>query len=96
MSSEVFDTEQAAAYYDDAGVSEFYQQCWGGEDIHIGLYATGEESVGEASAAMTRHLIACAGVSEGHRILDIACGFGEDLWPIVGLRQPVSTPGRID
>lgn len=79
MSNKVFDTGQAAAYYDDSGVSEFYRQCWGGEDIHIGLYANGDESIAEASAAMTRHLIDRAGVTEGDRILDIACGFGGTL-----------------
>jgi len=79
MSNKVFDTEQAAAYYDDATVSEFYQQCWGGQDIHIGLYMTGNETVGEASAAMTQHLIECAGISDGDRVLDIACGFGGTL-----------------
>jgi len=79
MSNKVFDTERAAAYYDDAAVSEFYQQCWGGENIHIGLYATGNETVGEASAAMTHHLIESAGISDGDRVLDIACGFGGTL-----------------
>ncbi len=79
MSNRVFDTEQAAAYYDDAAVAEFYQQCWGGEDIHIGLYANGNESIREASAAMTRHLIAQAGISNGDRVLDIACGYGGTL-----------------
>jgi 2-polyprenyl-3-methyl-5-hydroxy-6-metoxy-1,4-benzoquinol methylase len=79
MSNKVFDTEQAAAYYDDATVSEFYQQCWGGQDIHIGLYMAGNETVGEASAAMTQHLIECAGISDGDRVLDIACGFGGTL-----------------
>ena len=57
MLNKVFDTEQAATYYNDAAVSEFYQQCWGGEDIHIGLYVTGNKTIGEASAAMTQHLI---------------------------------------
>ena len=71
MSNKVFETEQAAAYYNDAAVSEFYRQCWGGEDIHIGLYATGSEAVGEASAAMTRHLIECAGISDGDRVLEL-------------------------
>ena len=79
MSNKVFDTGQAAAYYDDAAVSEFYQQCWGGEDIHIGLYATGNETIAEASTAMTQHLIECAGMSDGDRVLDIACGFGGTL-----------------
>ena len=79
MSNTVFDTEKAAEYYDDTNVSEFYEQCWGGEDIHIGLYATGRETVAEASAAMTQHLLERAAIVPGHQVLDIACGFGGTL-----------------
>ncbi len=79
MSNTVFDIEKAAEYYDDANVSDFYEQCWGGEDIHIGLYATGKETVAEASAAMTRHLFERAGIVPEHHVLDIACGFGGTL-----------------
>jgi 2-polyprenyl-3-methyl-5-hydroxy-6-metoxy-1,4-benzoquinol methylase len=73
------DTAETAAYYDDSAVSRFYESCWGGADIHIGLYASGEESVAEASAAMTRHLLERTGVSAGQRVLDISCGFGGTL-----------------
>ena len=76
MSNEVFDTEQAAAYYNDGAVSEFYRQCWGGADIHIGRYATGDETVAGASATMTQYLLERAGIGAGQRVLDIACGFG--------------------
>lgn len=79
MSDKVFDSNQTAAYYDDAAVSEFYEQCWGGADIHIGRYATGEESVADASAAMTRYLLELAGIRAGQSVLDIACGFGGTL-----------------
>lgn len=79
VSNEIFDSEKAAAYYDDAAISEFYQQCWGGADIHIGRYATGEETVAEASAAMTRHLLELSGLEAGCRVLEIACGFGGTL-----------------
>ena len=79
MSDTAFDTGKTADYYDDASVSDFYEQCWGGEDIHIGLYATGEETVAEASAAMTRHLLECAGIEPDMKVLDIACGFGGTL-----------------
>jgi len=79
MSKAIFEAEETAAYYDDATISEFYQQCWGGEDIHIGRYATGNESVAAASSAMTRHLLERAGISAGDRVLDIACGFGGTL-----------------
>ena len=44
----------AAAYYDSADTAAFYRLCWGGSDIHIGHYATGRESVADASAAMAR------------------------------------------
>jgi len=85
MSNAVFDSDQAAAYYDDSAVSKFYEQCWGGADIHIGRYATGKETVAEASAAMTRHLIENAGLGPGDRVLDIACGFGGTLRTLAGM-----------
>lgn len=79
MSGTIFEADDAAAYYDDAAVSRFYEQCWGGADIHIGRYATGKESVAEASAGMTRSLLERAGTGAGDRVLDIACGFGGTL-----------------
>lgn len=69
----------AAAYYDDADVADFYRLCWGGSDIHVGRYDSGAESVAEASAAMTRHLLDRAGIGPGDRVLDIACGYGGTL-----------------
>lgn len=79
MSDKVFNSDQAAAYYDDEAISRFYEACWGGADIHIGRYVTGRETVAEASTAMTLHLIDSAVISAGDRVLDIACGFGGTL-----------------
>jgi 2-polyprenyl-3-methyl-5-hydroxy-6-metoxy-1,4-benzoquinol methylase len=79
MSNEVFDSEQAAAYYDNAAISRFYEECWGGADIHIGRYVTGRETVAEASTAVTQYLVDRAGFTAGQRVLDIACGFGGTL-----------------
>ena len=79
MSGTVFDSGQAAAYYDDGAVSRFYEACWGGADIHIGRYVTGRETVAEASTAMTQHLLERAALNAGDRVLDIACGFGGTL-----------------
>ena len=85
MSNAIFSPEQAAGYYDDASISAFYEHCWGGDDIHIGLYATGDETVRQASAAMTRRLLECAGIESGQAVLEIACGFGGTLTTLAGL-----------
>lgn len=79
MTQTVFNPEEAGAYYDDAAIRTFYRSCWGGDDIHIGLYTTGAEPVGEASAAMTRLLIERAGIKPGDKVLDISCGYGGTL-----------------
>jgi len=79
MPDDIAAVGRTAEYYDTASVSDFYRQCWGGEDIHIGLYATGKESVAEASTAMTRHLLDSAGIRAGMSVLDIACGYGGTL-----------------
>lgn len=79
MPNEIFDSEKAAAYYDNAAISRFYETCWGGADIHIGRYASGDETVAEASRAMTQHLLGLADLEAGRKVLDIACGFGGTL-----------------
>lgn len=79
MSQRLFDPLETASYYDDPDVSTFYRHYWGGEDIHIGLYDAGDESVAEASAKMTRYLLEHAGTGPGQKVLDIACGFGGTL-----------------
>ena len=79
MSNTIFDTERTAGYYDDTNVSEFYEQCWGGQDIHIGRYDTGTETIAEASEAMTRYLVERAAIGADFRVIDIACGFGGTL-----------------
>ncbi|MBK1634901.1 class I SAM-dependent methyltransferase [Rhodovulum adriaticum] len=69
----------AAAYYDTGEVADFYRLVWGGADIHIGRYETGQESIAQASAAMTAHLLDLAALKPGDRVLDIACGYGGTL-----------------
>ena len=87
------ETTGAAAYYDNADVAAFYKACWGGADIHIGRYDRGDESVAEASAAMTRHLLALGGFGAGDRVLDIACGYGGTLRMLAALG---CVPGGMD
>jgi cyclopropane fatty-acyl-phospholipid synthase-like methyltransferase len=85
MAITIFDTEATAEYYDDANVASFYERCWGGEDIHIGRYPTGTETIAEASSGMTRYLVERAGIGSDFRVIDIACGFGGTLRVLAGL-----------
>lgn len=77
--------EQAADYYNASDVMTFYRECWGGEAIHIGRYDRGDESVGDASAAMTDHLISLAGITAGQDVIDIACGVGGTVGKLAAL-----------
>lgn len=79
MSDDMTSAVEAAKYYNDANVANFYRLCWGGSDIHIGRYDTGEESVADASQSMTRHVLELAEIKPGDRVLDIACGYGGTL-----------------
>lgn len=64
-------------YYDSSAADNFYFHVWGGEDIHIGLYQSPADSIGDASrrtvetiARRLRHL------PKGARVLDIGAGYG--------------------
>jgi sarcosine/dimethylglycine N-methyltransferase len=70
---------KVAAYYNDDSISKFYELCWGGSDIHIGKYDRGDETIADASAAMTQHLLAKTNLAQGARVLELACGFGGTL-----------------
>jgi sarcosine/dimethylglycine N-methyltransferase len=67
----------AKDYYNSQDADNFYFTIWGGEDIHIGIYQSPEDSIFDASrrtvARMASHL---DGLSRDSRILDIGSGFG--------------------
>lgn len=66
----------AEDYYDSQDADNFYEKLWGGEDIHIGLYADGL-SVREASrltvVAMADKLPALTAES---KVIDLGAGYG--------------------
>ena len=70
----------AATYYDSQDADQFYEQVWGGEDIHIGLYATPDEAIATAladtSAGVRQAAVEAAGarVAQHREGLMKACG----------------------
>ena len=64
-------------YYNSKDADGFYFEVWGGEDIHVGLYQSPDESILEASLR-TKSRIASfiEGLSQDSTVLDIGSGFG--------------------
>ncbi|MGY9107218.1 MAG: methyltransferase domain-containing protein [Alphaproteobacteria bacterium] len=69
-------TPIAEEYYDSADADAFYREIWGGEDIHIGLYGSGE-SISEASHKTVLKMASrVKALSNNARVLDIGAGYG--------------------
>ena len=72
----------AASYYDSADADHFYADIWGGEDIHIGLYAEPNEAIATASRRTVDTLIDLIGpdgLSDGptkRLVVDFGSGYG--------------------
>lgn len=67
----------ARDYYDSDDADTFYATIWGGEDIHVGLYESDDESIADASHRTVRRLAERLGpLSPDTRVLDIGAGYG--------------------
>src|SRR5665811_2582265 len=68
---------QARDYYNSSDADNFYYSIWGGEDIHIGLYRSGEEPIRTASRRTVEEMVSrIPELGEGHRVLDLGAGYG--------------------
>lgn len=47
-----------------------------GEDLHYGVFATGDESLPEATAELTNRMVQGARLEPGLEVLDVGCGTG--------------------
>lgn len=69
--------ETARAYYDSDDADTFYAEVWGGEDIHVGLYARPDEPIAEASRRTCARMAELAGpLGAATRVLDLGAGYG--------------------
>jgi len=69
-------TETARSYYNSEDADHFYSQIWGGEDIHIGLYKTANESISDAShRTVTTMAERLPNLASNCHILDIGSGY---------------------
>ncbi|MFJ3202598.1 SAM-dependent methyltransferase [Streptomyces sp. NPDC086989] len=65
-------------YYETGDVDAFYEAVWGGEDIHIGVYARAEEAIAEASRRTVRQAADRVADLLGPDavVLDLGAGYG--------------------
>ncbi len=75
--SEIVD--KAREYYNSNDADKFYMMTWGGEDIHIGMYQSEQDSIYTASRRTVEYMSSllsepCPGAQS--TILDIGSGYG--------------------
>jgi sarcosine/dimethylglycine N-methyltransferase len=77
--------ETTESYYDSSEADSFYAAIWGGNDIHIGIYESEDDSV---QAASSRTVAAMAGriqgAVDGLHVLDIGSGYGGSARALAG------------
>ena len=66
----------ARDYYNSTDADTFYHEVWGGEDIHVGLYATPDEPIAPASQRTVERMAETAGITADTRVLDMGAGYG--------------------
>lgn len=69
--------ETAKSYYDSHDAHTFYHTIWGGEEHHLGIYRTPEDSVYEASRRTIGHMAHyCTSLGEETTVIDLGSGMG--------------------
>jgi ubiquinone/menaquinone biosynthesis C-methylase UbiE len=70
--------ETAKTYYDSTDADSFYSSIWGGEDIHIGIYLTPDETIREASRRTVERMASkvISGLTPSAHVLDLGSGYG--------------------
>ena len=65
---------ETQAYYDGAA-NEIYREIWG-ENIHMGLFASSDDSFQTAMDRANREIAADVGLAADSYVLDVGCGYG--------------------
>ena len=65
----------AQAAYDSRDAGAFYSQIWGGDDIHLGLYATPDEPIADASHRTMERMAEKIRQDTIHDVVDLGSGY---------------------
>lgn len=65
------------SYYNSKDADAFYHKIWGGEDIHVGIYNSHDESIFQASQRTLQVMVSkLRHIDQNTKILDIGAGYG--------------------
>ncbi|GAA2045281.1 hypothetical protein GCM10009720_27680 [Yaniella flava] len=65
----------ARAAYDSDDADAFYSQIWGGDDIHLGMYASSDEPIADASHRTMQHMVDKIQQDSINYIVDLGSGY---------------------
>lgn len=68
--------QTARDYYNSEDADTFYAAVWGGEDIHVGLYAESGEDIRTASRRTVEHMAEKCRLGPETVVLDVGAGYG--------------------
>ncbi|MGW3205732.1 SAM-dependent methyltransferase [Streptomyces sp. NPDC001135] len=70
--------ESTRSYYETSDVDAFYDAVWGGEDIHVGVYAHTREAIASASHRTVQHAADRVAdvLGPDATVLDLGSGYG--------------------
>src|SRR5690625_2545376 len=66
----------ARDYYNSSDADTFYHTIWGGTDIHVGLYESDSDDIGEASKRTVERMAGKVDITPDTRVIDIGAGYG--------------------
>lgn len=81
------------AEYDPARHYDRITEAWGlllGEELHYGVFATGDEALPAATQALTDAMVDAAHIEPGVAVLDVGCGTGGPARHLGGLGADVT------
>ncbi|QBI55902.1 glycine/sarcosine N-methyltransferase [Streptomonospora litoralis] len=69
--------QTARDYYNSSDADTFYHTIWGGTDIHVGLYESDQDDIGEASVRTVERMAGKVDtITPDTKIIDIGAGYG--------------------
>ncbi|MFD0802343.1 methyltransferase domain-containing protein [Streptomonospora algeriensis] len=68
--------QTARDYYNSSDADTFYHTIWGGTDIHVGLYQSEQDDIGEASVRTVERMAGKVQITPDTKVIDIGAGYG--------------------